>query len=306
MRGRSKMYQARFTKLIFRLQLLQAGNLPKYKASAIRGGMGQMLLTQNCFWQQKQCEECMLQPSCIVQNVMYAKYKRKPDFVTEESMGFVLDCIDKKEHYEKGEEVSFALTLFGETISYFTPIVYAITALGNAGIGKEKIPFIIASIENRKGEKILENGNIYMQHITIETLHNYIKERKQNHTFQGKIKFLSPVTIKYRKEFIRKLQPEAILENINRRIFMLNCFEGYEMELNRLDLSGLKLCSEKSHPAVVKRYSNTKQDKMLLHGIEGEIQIDGLNEQLEQMLIAGEILHIGKNTRFGFGKYEFS
>lgn len=87
---------------------------------------------------------------------------------------------------------------------------------------------------------------------------------------------------------------------------MVNCFEGYEMELDRIDFSNIQVCNEKSHSAIVKRYSNKKQDKMLLHGIIGEIQIKGLDEQLEQMLLAGEILHIGKNTRFGFGKYEFN
>lgn len=237
---------------------------------------------------------------------MYAKYKIKPDFVTEESMGFVLDCTDQKERYRQGEELSFDITLFGETIAYFTPIVYAVTALGNAGLGKENVPFQISSIKNRKGDKILENGNIYLQRMKIETLHHYIRERKQDHTFQGKMKFLSPVTVKYKKEFIQKLQAEAILQNVNRRIFMLNCFEGYETELAKLDFSKIHTRSEKSHPAIVARYSNTKQDKMLLHGIIGELQIEGLDEQMEQMLIAGEILHIGKNTRFGFGKYEFS
>lgn len=236
---------------------------------------------------------------------MYAKYKIKPDFVTEESMGFVLDCTDTREQYEKGDELTFDITLFGETIAYFTPIVYAVTAFGNAGIGNEKVPFAIASIENRKGEKILENGNIYMKYVRMETLHSYIKDRKQNNTFQGRIQFLSPVTIKYKKEFIQKLLPEAILENVNRRIFMVNCFEGYEMKLEKLDFSNIQVQNEKSHLATVKRYSNAKQDKMLLHGLIGEVQIKGLDEQMEQMLLAGEILHIGKNTRFGFGKYKF-
>ena len=300
------MYQIRFTKLTFTLQFLQSGNLPKYKASAIRGGMGQMLLAQNCLWQQNRCEECMFQDSCIVQNIMYAKYKIKPDFVTEESMGFVLDCLEMKEQYERGDILSFDITLFGEAIAYFTPIVYAISALGNAGLGKENIPFILFSIENRIGEKILEEGSIYKQNIKIETLCSYIRERRNEKKFHGNLKFLSPVTIKYKKEYIQKLQPEAILQNVSRRIFMVNCFQGYEMDLEKLDLSRLQVGREQSYHAIVKRYSNKKQDKMLLHGICGEIQIKGLTQQQEDMLLAGEILHIGKNTRFGFGKYEFS
>ena len=60
---------------------------------------------------------------------------------------------------------------------------------------------------------------------------------------------------------------------------------------------------EKSYPASVKRYSTTHQDAMTLRGILGEIYMEGLTLEQQKMLLAGEILHVGKNTKFGFGKY---
>lgn len=42
---------------------------------------------------------------------------------------------------------------------------------------------------------------------------------------------------------------------------------------------------------------------MNLHGIGGEIFLNNVSEDDLRLLLAGEILQVGKNTSFGFGKY---
>lgn len=42
---------------------------------------------------------------------------------------------------------------------------------------------------------------------------------------------------------------------------------------------------------------------MLLTGIKGIIQVDLIPDQILPYFIAGELIHIGKNTSFGFGRY---
>ena len=53
----------------------------------------------------------------------------------------------------------------------------------------------------------------------------------------------------------------------------------------------------------VPRYSNSQNSKMVLRGIEGELTIGGTSEEVLEILLAGELVHIGKNTSFGFGRY---
>ena len=50
--------------------------------------------------------------------------------------------------------------------------------------------------------------------------------------------------------------------------------------------------------------NHRKQEKMLLRGIKGFIETEPIKEELLQLLLAGELLHIGKNTSFGFGQYK--
>ena len=53
----------------------------------------------------------------------------------------------------------------------------------------------------------------------------------------------------------------------------------------------------------VPRFSSTMGKKMNLKGICGTVVFDYLPEELLLALLAGEKMHIGKNTSFGFGKY---
>ena len=43
---------------------------------------------------------------------------------------------------------------------------------------------------------------------------------------------------------------------------------------------------------------------MILHGIEGQMALETIDEEVLPVLLAGELVHVGKNSRFGFGRYQ--
>lgn len=297
-------FQVRFVVLNFTLVFSEDAALPVEKESALRGGIGEMLLRQHCI-RDRNCENCSFCSACIVQNFMYAKYQKKPDFVTTgESIGFVIEAEHGKKWYEAGESFRFSLTLFGNTIVYLNPLVQAIYMLGQVGLGEKKAKFQIAAIENRKGEPILYHGAIYYKNYQIETLSDYIQERKETLTNPTTIRFSKPLTIKYRGEFIQQFDIRAIINGATRRIYMLDCYEGIDTEEAKFyeDLPQIKKQSVQQKK--VMRHSSRRQQSMEMKGITGKIELDGIREEILDYLLAGEITHIGKNTRFGFGKYE--
>ena len=100
---------------------------------------------------------------------------------------------------------------------------------------------------------------------------------------------------------------EAIWNAILRRIYMLECFEGlkytvYDMEELK-DTELPDIVEQETRPVSVQRYSSTQDRKMILSGIKGIVQLDMISDQILPFLIAGELIHIGKNTSFGFGRY---
>lgn len=65
--------QIRYVDLTFVLEIERKGLLPRNKVSALRGGLGQMLLEQNCIRNRK-CESCDFEKECLVRRTIYSKY----------------------------------------------------------------------------------------------------------------------------------------------------------------------------------------------------------------------------------------
>lgn len=55
------------------------------QGSAIRGGMGEMLLRANCI-RDRVCESCDFEAECIVRRTMYSKFTLRPNYVTNGSV----------------------------------------------------------------------------------------------------------------------------------------------------------------------------------------------------------------------------
>ena len=87
-----KALQVRYVKLHFGLRITEDTRLPMNKVSAIRGGIGEMLLRANCI-RDRQCGSCDFESECIVRRTLYSRFDEKPDFVTSgDSVGYVLEC----------------------------------------------------------------------------------------------------------------------------------------------------------------------------------------------------------------------
>ncbi|MFQ9074779.1 MAG: hypothetical protein ACLR5J_03785 [Lachnospiraceae bacterium] len=240
-----KSQDIRYTKLTLVVQFTEDTMLPKQKVSAIRGGIGEMLLRANCV-RGRECEKCDFSDECIVQRIMYSKYEKKPSFVTTgESVGYVLECDNYKEEFYQGDQLSFQLILFGKNIVYFNQYLQAISMLGASGLGKHQAHFIIVSVKNQYWQDILVNNSIQMGNYQISTLGEYIDYRMRqlqkvqqgslskvsDACYSGMLTFHTPFTVKYQGEFIRDLQMDPIIASICRRLYMLDCFEGIEAEI---------------------------------------------------------------------------
>lgn len=304
LRQLEKALQIRYIKLQFGLRLIEDTRLPINKVSAIRGGIGEMLLRANCI-RDRDCQKCDFESECIVRRTMYSQFNEKPEFITSgESVGYVLECENYEEEFQKGDILEFRLLLLGKTIVYFSQFVQAIYQFGTVGIGREHSCYEIAYIRNTLGKDILRGQNICMEQCKVMLLWDYVEYRlKQTPSWENRIRFKTPVTLKYQGKFQQNLSVEAVLPAVFRRIYIMDCFEG--LKCGKLEWSDRlpEVLEEDSHLVTVYRYSSTQDQKMPLRGIKGEMKLSEVPEELLIVLLAGEVLHIGKNTSFGFGRY---
>lgn len=302
-----EVLNVRYIKLRFTLSMLEECLLPVNKASAIRGGMGEMLLRANCI-RNRECEICDFDEECIVQRTMYSKFNNKPEFITTgESVGYVIECENYQERFEAGDLLKFNLILFGKTIVYFSQYMQALFALGQSGLGSDFAKFMIVEVRNTRKQSILDGTNIYMKYYKVETLQDYVDYRKaqmEGRERKHSISFHTPLTQKYHGNFLQEFHMEAIVKSIQRRVYMLNCFEGYDVEEFYYEQFHVpEIVWQEARIIKVKRYSSRQDSAMYLRGIKGKIQLKELPEDILDILLVGELLHIGKNTSFGFGRY---
>lgn len=304
--------QVRFIKLCFSIRFIEDAILPVDKVSAIRGGIGEMLLQMNCVRDRK-CEVCDFETECVVQRILYSKFEKRPDFVTTDGgIGYVLECENYQRSFKEGEKLDFCLILFGKTIVYYYQLFQAIVMLGEQnGIGKYHARFRIDDIKNTERTHVFRENSIDSDKIVVHTLYDYVLFRRMQYNFSKKmykIIFDTPLSLKYQNEFLQEYRIEAIFMAIKRRIYILNCFEGNELLCQgELDIGIIPKILYQKHLVVgVQRYSTRKKEKMVLHGLKGYMVLSDLSDSMLTLLLVGELIHIGKNTSFGFGKFHIS
>lgn len=302
--------QVRFVKLRFTAVCTEDCVLPRDKVSAIRGGMGEMLLRMNCV-RDRECETCDFETECVVQRIMYTQFEIRPFFATSDGgAGYVLECENYKERFKAGERFDFYLLLFGKTIVYINQIYQALSMLGEQeGIGKYHAKFQIERVTNMEGMSVLENKMINMDRYVIHMLCDYVMFRKMRlGSLKGNrelmILFDSPLSLKYQNEYLQEFQIEPIINAVKRKIYVLNCLEGIEsgiLEYDEYPVPGI--LRQEKRLVSVKRFSMRKNAKMVLKGLQGYVALTGVTEELLELLLVGELIHIGKSTIFGFGRF---
>lgn len=303
--------QVRFIKLRFTVAFLQDSRLPEDKVSSIRDGMEEMLLRMNCIRDRK-CGFCDFESECIVQRAIYSEFEKIPELVMMGgSIGYVLECEDSRGDFSAGERLSFFLILFGRTIAYLGQFVQALQEMGmQNGIGKSHAGFRITDIQNTEGQSVLEKDILDMRKCIVHVLYDYILFRNMWYGMPGKgnrIVFKSPLVLKYRNESLQEFRLNAIVNAVLHRIYMLDCFEGIESDLYEKykyrDIIAPEFLQQEHYPVHVCRYSDKKNEKIILNGIKGQALLPELTEDVRQILVVGELIHIGKNTSLGFGRY---
>lgn len=82
------------------------------------------------------------------------------------------------------------------------------------------MPFRVLHVTNTKRELIVEDSNIYKEHLQILQLSDYVRYRfgKANIHDSNTLVFHSPLTMKYKGEVQEEFDPEAIMAAAERRL----------------------------------------------------------------------------------------
>ena len=136
------MERFHFSRFSFLIRCKSPLLLPPYKGSTFRGGFGHAFRRITCALKGKECADCLLKEQCIYAYVFETPIPADAQMMRKYTVAphpFILEPpTDSQRTYEKGEELSFGLTLIGRAVDYLPYFIYAFEELGRIGIGKGK------------------------------------------------------------------------------------------------------------------------------------------------------------------------
>lgn len=125
------------------------------------------------------------------------------------------------------------------------------------------------------------------------------------------LNFLTPTRIAYNGSLTLDIQFHTIIRSLLRRVSLLSYFHGDSSAVPAFDFKGI---IEKAQAVETldknlrrydwERYSSRQEQRIDMGGFVGEITFEGDLRPFMPLIKAGEVLHVGKGTAFGLGRYE--
>ena len=294
--------------------------LPDYKGSTFRGVFGHIFKDVMCISHSGECGECSFDKVCMFKKIFDSpppsNSLKLRNYSAVPHPYIIEPPLDQKNFYKKNEIIKFSLILIGQAISLFPYFAYSFGLAGKEGIGRQKKgKFIITKIINDKDKEVL----YYYKNDELKSLNNYYsindftyKDSYKDERFLVNLKFITPTRIIFNEKLVSEPEFHIYVRNALRRISNLNFFHcindagklELELDFNHYIEKSLDISSKKSLKWYsLDRYSNRQKTHMKLSGFIGDISFENVPYEYLWIIKLGELIHIGKNTTFGHGKY---
>ena len=294
-----------------RISLLADGDLPWFLGSTFRGLLGHSFKSISCAVKNKTCKSCLLKEKCAYSYVFETPVpdnSERMKLYPYAPHPFILEApFLENGQVKKDQQLTFQLALIGKGIEFFPYFVCSIEEMGERGLGAQRIPFALVEIEDLEGGILYRKGNDILgplpKAIELPLAPN------ENQSEKLSLKFLTPLRLMHQGRQSRTFHFSAFIGTLLRRVSSLAFFHhGFEPKIpyrelvERSESVGVFTIENRFMP--LSRYSNRQNKKIDIGGIMGSFQLEGNLSPYMPLLMAGEILHAGKGTAFGLGKYK--
>lgn len=286
--------------------------MPPYAGSTLRGGFGHAFRKMVCTQGPIDCKDCTLKAVCPYPYIFEtAPFEGAQKLRTygDVPRPFIIDPLDTRGEYRRGQSFAFDLTLVGRAIDYLPYFLVSFRELGEIGIGKGRGRFQLSQVLTEGGESIYD-GETQMVHNRNNALSfNDIQRRTESFPTDAlTVRLLTPTRITHEGQLTDKLPFHLFWRRLIGRISALAYFHCGEP----LDLDFKELIAQAETVETVEsslrwkdwtRYSSRQDRKMQLGGLVGSVTYAGDLGMFFPFVALGKFLHVGKNATFGLGKY---
>ncbi|MDQ7785553.1 MAG: CRISPR system precrRNA processing endoribonuclease RAMP protein Cas6 [Desulfomonilaceae bacterium] len=295
----------------FRSELEHDAVLPRFKGSTIRGVFGTALRRVVCALKHQECARCLLREKCLFNRAFVTPGDGAQAQQPAAPHPFVIEPPEThRTHFEKGEPLDVVLMLFGWAHEFLPYFVYAFKEMGTIGIGR-KIDGIRGAF--RLKAITCAHGTVYdAASDRLKTLPPAVLKLEEPSPECEQVRHVTvslqtPLRLKHNNRFHSQLEFHILVRAALRRITALHAHYGTgELDLDYRGLVSRAMQVETAGSKIDwvdwRRYSNRRQQEMLMGGLMGEVTYVGRINEFLPLIRFCEKVHLGKATTFGLGK----
>jgi len=306
--------------LNFLLEAIDPLVLPPYKGSTFRGALGSSLRRITCKTDAPICRDCDHATACVYSYIFNTPPPPGSDRMKKAETAphpFVIEPpLEEKQFYNPGDRLAFGLLLIGRGIELAEIFIEAIESMGERGLGNKKESrgrVRITSIKNSEKRDVISRdalaADLPRKQIPIDRFPTADFNRISKSDFA--ISFITPARFCIDQQPIgpRDFTFSLLIRHLVRRISLVDYFHGSG---GRSGWNAHEIIEAADRVRIRdnnlswfdwERFSTTQNKRMALGGLVGNAVFDSNVEPFLPFLRAGEVLHVGKNTTFGLGKY---
>lgn len=304
------------------LRLLDDGQLPEHKGPMLRGGFGYAFQRTSCpepCWGRS--DSCAVGALCPYRWVF--ETPRPPGVehirnLQDVPRPFVLEPpVDGRTAYDAGDALEFGLTLIGRGVDYLPYFLAGFEQLGRMGLGRMKIRARLERVEALRpwqptGVAVYQDGRARDAGDALPLIGpEAIAGRARQLPPELSLTLTTPLRVKSRGDFIRSVDVPALVQAACWRLHSLSVFHGagpWEVDHRRLVAEARAVVVERPQVRWLELLRTSTRgptpETMPQGGLVGSAVLRGVSEELRAVLIAGELVHIGKACTFGLGGYQ--
>jgi len=299
-----------FIRVLIKLKATEPVSLPLFKGGILPSAYGIAFRKVSCLFHNRQCEVCLLRRSCVWSYVFDTPRPPAAGILPQVDTvphPFVIEPPDTETTVlKKGDSLVFQLILFWRATQFLACFIYAFEQLAEQGLGRPRKPFHLTGIYQHNRLIYDYKKMALVRQPTAMQLNLLASDGEAtNHV---RITFLTPTRLTVQGKLCRRAGFDIVIRGLLRRFWLLSYFHDQPVEIDYRSLINAAQQIELKEAVFAGAdwgHFSRRQNRMVeSNGITGWAVYKCELGQFLPILRAGEILHIGKNTSFGMGKYQ--
>lgn len=290
-------------------------HLPPYAGSTFRGAFGHAFKHVACPLR-RECEACAHREVCVYAYVFDTPAPSNGSSLTRGSYvahPFVLEPPeDTPSEVAHGGELSLGLILIGRAIPLAPYFLAACREMGGRGLGKGRgrlrLERVLAKEPGDAKGRVVYDGEADLLAPAVPPWSDADLPSPPQDVERVTLDFRTPTRLRQDADLVVRPEFTTLATALLRRVSVLaeiHC--GHRAEIGARELlasaADVKVVNSDLRWHDWERYSARQDTRMALGGFVGRITFAGPLGPWLPLLRLGEVLHVGKGTSFGLGKY---